>query len=182
RGDLMDNIGLKIRMNQRCSNPLDCSQWFAGRLLDRSLAGLNRVMEQGVEPVARMIWPPRSGPAQRPDRQAEQTLEIPSDRSPLPEPPITADPLVLRESLSPAPNPIPGDSAEQQLSPAEPTLRPTLPPDLPPPLVMPDPVAIPQPSETEGMGERAENDFSADQQPEQFHDAPPPPLLPPPMP
>ena len=182
RGDLMDNIGLKIRMNQRCSNPLDCSQWFAGRLLDRSLAGLNRVMEQGVEPVARMIWPPRSGPVQRPDRQAEQTLEIPSDRSPLPEPPITADPLVLRESLSPAPNPIRGDSAEQQLSPAEPTLRPTLPPDLPPPLVMPDPVTIPQPSETEGMGERAENDFPADQQPEQFHDAPPPPLLPPPMP
>ena len=27
-------------------------------MADRALAGLNRVMEQGVEPLARMIWAP----------------------------------------------------------------------------------------------------------------------------
>ena len=46
----MANLGLKFRLNNSCSSK--SAQWMAGHLMDRSLAGLNRVMEKGVEPVA----------------------------------------------------------------------------------------------------------------------------------
>ena len=179
-GNLMTNLGLKFRLNNSCFNPIDCTQWMAGHLMDRSLAGLNRVMEKGVEPVARMIWPPQKGPVKRPDRAQDASANGSSDRAPLPEPPITADPLVLRESLAPT------AQGNDSLTPSEANvdnrdlIRPSLPPDLPPPLVMPDPV-----SETDGdqasTGGTAESDAGG-VRPELFYDAPPPPVLPPPLP
>ncbi|MEY3767331.1 MAG: hypothetical protein RLZZ11_398 [Cyanobacteriota bacterium] len=68
-----------------CGNPLQCGQTLGSQILDRALAGFNRLMEQGVEPIARLIWEPKGHKAG--DRQ----------RSPLREPPITADPMALRE-------------------------------------------------------------------------------------
>ena len=179
-GNLMTNLGLKFRLNNSCSNPIECTQWIAGRLMDRSLAGFNRVMEKGVEPIARMIWPPQKGPVQRPDRSPDASQNGSFDRAPLPEPPITADPLVLRESLVPAPQ---GNDA---LGPAEEDFdnsdlnRPSLPPDLPPPLVMPDPFS-------EANGDQTNNGTSSEPDAgglmrERFYDAPPPPVLPPPLP
>jgi len=180
-GSLMDNIGLKIRLSNRCSNPIDCSRWVAGRLVDRSLAGLNRVMEKGVEPVARMIWPPTTTPSQQPDQDNNANPESALDRAPLPEPPITADPLVLRESLTPS---LPGLENDQSTTeqPVDDQLRPNLPPDLPPPLVMPDPA--PLPPLNNAKENRVKQQPPASQAPdrERFYDAPPPPVLPPPLP
>lgn len=68
-----------------CGNPFQCGQTLGGQLVDRVLAGFNRLMEQGVEPVARLIWAPRGKGTQRP-----------SVRSPLREPPISADPIALQ--------------------------------------------------------------------------------------
>ena len=181
-GTLMDNIGLTIRLQNRCSTPIDCGQWVAERLMDRSLAGLNRVMEQGVEPIARMIWPPTTTPLQQPDRDSDVSPESSRDRAPLPEPPITADPLVLRENLYPSLPGLETNETTMEQPDAKDRLRPNLPPDLPPPLVMPDPEPLPPMDIAE--------DSSVHQQPkaalaaplERFHDAPPPPLLPPPLP
>ena len=167
QGSLMDNLALKLRLDQQCANPVDCSQWFVGQLLDRSLAGLNRVMEKGVEPLARLIWPPRTS---QPDSKAggplEQNRTTGSKRSPLPEPPITADPLLLRERQLLLP---PADSStlnDAKGSSAELLKRPSLPPDLPPPILMPYPTAPP----------------SVEPEQQSFYDAPPPPVLPPPAP
>ena len=55
---------------------------FSGQLADRALAGFNRLMEQGVVPLARLIWSPSKTPS--PTR--------PSSGAPFREPPITADP------------------------------------------------------------------------------------------
>ena len=167
QGSLMGNLASKLRLDQQCANPVDCSQWFVGQLLDRSLAGLNRVMEKGVEPLARLIWPPRTS---QPDSKAggplEQNRTTGSKRSPLPEPPITADPLVLRERQLLLP---PADSStldDAKDSSAELLKRPSLPPDLPPPILMPYPTAPP----------------SVEPEQQSFYDAPPPPVLPPPAP
>ncbi|MFS6827510.1 hypothetical protein [Cyanobium sp. ATX-6F1] len=45
--------------SQDCGNPLDCGKTLGGQLLDRALAGFNRLVEQGIEPLARLIWAPR---------------------------------------------------------------------------------------------------------------------------
>ena len=182
QGTLMDNLGLKVRLSNRCSGPIDCTQWVAGRLMDRSLAGLNRVMEQGVEPVARMIWPPKAAPGMRGNGDSQQGSEKSMDRSPLPEPPITADPLVLRgigNSQADSPSNTPEKSG---LTPDETRdlVRPTLPPDLPPPLVMPDPSPSPPPQQADATSGDAIGASGAE--PERFYDAPPPPILPPPLP
>ena len=134
RGDLLAGVTQRIQERNRCDGPLDCSRSLGGHLMDRALAGLNRVMEQGVEPIARMIWAPTPSPKQRRLDDAGQVA--PADqqqRSPLREPPITADPLVLREQPS-----VPEvEDDDWTLAPAEPQLpepEPTqLPPDLPPP-------------------------------------------------
>jgi hypothetical protein len=68
-----------------CGNPFQCGQTLGGQLIDRVLAGFNRLMEQGVEPLARLVWAPRGQGTQRP-----------SVRSPLREPPISADPIALQ--------------------------------------------------------------------------------------
>lgn len=86
QGDLL--AGLSAAANrQGCSNPLQCGQSLGTQILDRALAGLNRLMEEGVEPLARLIWEPKGQPQKERDGL----------RSPLREPPITADPLPLRE-------------------------------------------------------------------------------------
>jgi hypothetical protein len=108
-----------------CSNPLSCGQTLGSQLLDRALAGFNRLMEQGVEPIARLIWAPRPGSGTKLARRG----------SPLREPPISADPLALRQR-----------QAEQSLDPeAGITGGETvvLPPDLPPPLLLPERHALP---------------------------------------
>ena len=75
-----------------CGNPIQCgaslASGVAGGLADRVLAGFNRLMEQGVEPLARLIWAP-----QLQHRNPERTPQ----RSPLREPVITADPKPVQE-------------------------------------------------------------------------------------
>ncbi|MEY3735650.1 MAG: hypothetical protein RLZZ624_709 [Cyanobacteriota bacterium] len=111
-----------------CGNPLQCSQAFGGALVDRALAGFNRLMEQGVEPLARLIWAPQQGPD--PSRLAL--------RSPLREPPITADPTALREIEEAIRRP---DGNTNGLEPLP------LPADLPAPLLLQDGQALPEASQ-----------------------------------
>ena len=138
RGDLVAGLTPKLGPDQDCDGPIDCVQVFGHHLADRALAGLNRVMEQGVEPLARMIWAPTPAPTSQPTEKDRPLQD--QDRSPLREPPITADPLVLRERPevidrggSPA--------LDEGFDAPEETLVPTpLPPDLPPPEFLQDEV------------------------------------------
>jgi hypothetical protein len=90
-GNLLASLTPHLPQNS-CGNPVDCgsslAKGVAGRLADRVLAGLNRLMEQGVEPLARLIWAP-----QLQHRIPERTPQ----RSPLREPVITADPQPVQE-------------------------------------------------------------------------------------
>ena len=86
QGERPASVGTRST-SRRCGNPLECGQSLGTQILDRALAGLNRVMEQGVEPLARLIWEPKG----------TQPKERDGLRSPLREPPITADPMPLRE-------------------------------------------------------------------------------------
>lgn len=156
-----------------CSSPLDCGQTLGSQLLDRALAGFNRLMEQGVEPLARLIWAPK-----RPKGSPE-----PKQGAPLREPPITADPMALRDR-------------QQKESPgvAAPAAQETpLPPDLPPPLLLQPGQSLPQDPEatgTEPLQAPAAGsgptpppaDSSPTERPNalQTPQAPPPPVLPPP--
>ncbi len=116
-----------------CGNPFQCGQTLGGQLVDRALAGFNRLMEQGVEPIAQLIWAPRG--LQDPQRA--------SAKAPLREPPISADPLALRQrqeqaASSPA---ITGVELE--------TLG--LPADLPEPLVLPEGETLPPEGSASGL-------------------------------
>jgi len=141
QGNLIAGLTPKLVVDEACSGPSDCLTSFGNGLADRALAGLNRVMEQGVEPLARMIWGP-STPEKNgaPAEAGDNGVDV--DRAPLREPPITADPLVLREQpalireLEPA-DPDPADSW------IEPQPFAPLPPDLPPPIVLDEPTANP---------------------------------------
>ncbi|WP_392346629.1 hypothetical protein [Parasynechococcus sp.] len=141
QGNLIAALTPKLVMDEGCDGPIDCVSSFGNHLADRALAGLNRVMEQGVESLARMIWGPSNltkpgSPADADDRSVDL------DRAPLREPPITADPLVLREQpavireVEPA-EPDPDDSW------TEPQPFVPLPPDLPPPIVLDEPMLNP---------------------------------------
>jgi len=86
-GVLLENLPTPLPLIH-CSNPLQCGVTLAYDLADRALAGFNRLMEQGVEPLARLIWAPQ--------------LQQPSPgrsplRSPLREPVITADPRRVQD-------------------------------------------------------------------------------------
>jgi hypothetical protein len=158
-----------------CSNPLSCGQTLGSQLLDRALAGFNRLMEQGVEPIARLIWAPRpSGDA-----------KVARRGSPLREPPISADPMALRQRQS-------EDSGDAS-TPTTNNERLDLPADLPPPLVLPEgsplpgdgpaastggtPARMPPLQEPPPVGqEQAAPEATGPMPP----GAPPPPLLPPP--
>jgi len=104
------------------------------------------LMEQGVEPLARLIWGPSqprpSTPKETRSRPADQDRAAPAlnDRAPLREPPITADPLVLQEPVirmlpepeeASPPDVTADDGASRLFEPLIP-----LPPDLPPPLLL----------------------------------------------
>ena len=158
-----------------CSNPLSCGQTLGSQLLDRALAGFNRLMEQGVEPIARLIWAPRSSPDTRVARRG----------SPLREPPISADPLALRQRQSEDNGNAPATATSNE--------KLDLPADLPPPLVLPEGTPLPgdgrasnNPATPQGMPplqepppviqEPAGPQAAASVPP----GAPPPPLLPPP--
>ena len=101
------------RMRGGCGNPLECGGALVAGIADRAMAGFNRLMEHGVEPLARLIWAPQIRPvAGRSDQQA-----------PLREPVITADPQAIQERQQ-------RDLAARQLPVAVP---------LPPPPQLPDP-------------------------------------------
>ena len=178
RGDLVAGLTPKLIEQQSCEGPVDCVQLIGGYLADRALAGLNRVMEQGVEPLARMIWAPspRSKPTQDRDDSA---APMNPDRSPLREPPITADPLVLREQP-----PLDRDDPSQDLSADEiwdrsdPFLP--LPPDLPPPIVLDEAIEAEIPDEDGSLQREPRLDADLfDGVDDGLSDAPPPPELPP---
>ncbi|PTT87003.1 hypothetical protein DBR45_60910, partial [Pseudomonas sp. HMWF031] len=176
QGGLVANLSERLQSQASCDGPVDCARMAGTRLADRALAGLNRVMEQGVEPIARMIWTPK--PSSRESDTAPTASPGIGTRSPLPEPPITADPLVLLEQ--------PGGN--ERSAPLEPTLPPIdtgLPPDLPPPEVIEPRLQeeLPTtPAESASAPVTTDADDSKNDATETFVGAPPPPLLPPPLP
>ena len=175
RGDLVAGLTPKLIEQQSCDGPVDCVQLVGGHLADRALAGLNRVMEQGVEPLARMIWAPspRSKPSKGRD---EYAAPMKLDRSPLREPPITADPLVLRQQLSiDRDGPSPDLSGDQIWDRSDPFLP--LPPDLPPPIVLDESIDAGTSDEDESLQRDPRLDFDSN---DGSDDAPPSPVLPPP--
>ena len=190
QGGLVGNLAKGLRSQVTCQGPLDCVEDAGTRLLDRALAGLNRVMERGVEPVARLIWTPKRQPLKPGLSQDEQRGQ--HDRAPLPEPPITADPLVLLEE------PRPGDASDlAETESLLPAIERDLPPDLPPPLLLkPDPETPEQAQASPSSGsvnqeagsESADDSQPADARPQAIPEAgvvigaPPPPVLPPPIP
>ena len=109
-----------------CGNPFQCGQTLGGQLVDRALAGFNRLMEQGVEPIAQLIWAPR-GP--RDPLRANA-------KAPLREPPISADPLALRQRQEQAADSPAITGVELE------TLG--LPSDLSQPLVLPEGEGLPE--------------------------------------
>jgi len=184
QGSLMSSLNPKLGAGRDCEGTIECVQKLSGHLFDRSLAGLNRVMEQGVEPLARMIWAPKPSTKIPSENQQTQPTRRNSSRSPLREPPITADPLVLLELPKTQDNSQTNDP-EQPIN-QQPESTYTLPPDLPPPLVLLEgqdlpinPEATPKriPSE-ENLQDSAPETKTKIQPP--TIDAPPPPILPPP--
>jgi hypothetical protein len=189
QGGLVGNLAESLRSKVECEGALDCAETAGQRVIDRALAGLNRVMEQGVEPIARLIWKPKRQPL-KPGLPQDERLGKP-DRSPLPEPPITADPLVLLEQ------PRPSEGSDVQGTESElPRYERDLPPDLPPPVLLtPEPSAIKESSILENPGSDQSQTITEpsedqppgdDQRPHRSQadllGAPPPPLLPPPAP
>ena len=181
-GGLIADLTRRIETSQRCEGASDCAFFYGGQLIDRALAGLNRVMEQGLEPIARMIWAPKPTPRLDHNKTAPVTETVPA-RQPLREPPITADPLVLRERYD-----VESDQDELFNSDAETQQWDfDLPPDLPPPVLLQedqilpeDPEAWPEPiSPTPGLKEQ-ESVSSADDEKSIIYGAPPAPVLPPP--
>ena len=190
QGGLVGNLSESLRSKVECEGPLDCAEVAGHRLMDRALAGLNRVMEQGVEPVARLIWKPKRQPLKPGFSQDEQGGK--AERSPLPEPPITADPLVLLEQPRPS-----EDSDAEGPESAFPPYERDLPPDLPPPVLLtPEPLpnedepVLPSPTsdqprpirESIEEAEPVEDQKPSVTQTDPLIGAPPPPLLPPPVP
>ena len=128
-----------------CIRDSDCVSSFGNHLADRALAGLNRVIEQGVEPLARMIWGPANN-LTKPGLPADADDRSDLDRAPLREPPITADPLVLRKPKAVIREPEPAELGSDDSSDdswTEPQLFVPLPPDLPPPIVLDEPMLNP---------------------------------------
>ncbi len=119
QGSLLANLN-PLNREEGCGNPINCSLQMGNKVTDRALAGLNRLMEQGVVPLARLIWSPTQGPA--PTR--------PAQKAPLREPPITADPT---EALTAAPPPSAPQLQRDDTTAVRPVVPAPLPPDLPEP-------------------------------------------------
>jgi len=149
-----------------CGNPFQCGQTLGGQLVDRALAGFNRLMERGVEPIARLIWAPRGTNGGKPGSNA-----------PFREPPISADPLALRQRQEEAAQ----DSKEPGTSTTLESIP--LPADLPPPLLLPNGAPLPLPPEP-GTATARDGDGAAAPGPTvgaPTAGAPQPPDLPPPV-
>jgi hypothetical protein len=171
QGNLLASLTPRLGPNS-CGNPLQCGQTLGGQIIDRALAGFNRLMEQGVEPVARVIWAPKG--TKDPNRSAM--------RSPLREPPITADPMALREVQQSE-----GDqSSPEQTLPLEPDLTPPLllqeGESLPanPEATSADPAPVPASVEPAAVTPSEVDSASGETPQQQPLQQPPPPLLPPP--
>ena len=181
RGDLIENFTPRLPGDEACTGPLECLQAVGNRMADRALAGLNRVMEQGVEPFARMIWAP-TNPV-KPDVEQLPDPVSDLDRSPLREPPITADPLVLLEppsGLDPEVKATIQDLDHGGVEPFAPQVP--LPPDLPPPLLLEPPSldapVMPGPLSDLGLEKDSDEVMVLDQR-DGLEGAPLPPQLPP---
>ena len=175
RGNLIAGLTPKIGVDDDCNGPIACVQLFGSHLADRALAGLNRVMEQGVEPLARMIWAPSPSPRQR-NNQPDQSPQK-QDRSPLREPPITADPLVLRGDPGSANDERFDSGLGDQLDGGNSLRSKPLPPDLPPPELLEEAIAPPTETELEISPPTSEEERDVIE--DELIGAPPPPELPP---
>ena len=181
RGDLIADFSPRLTGDDSCTGGMDCLQAFGNHMADRALAGLNRVMEQGVEPLARMIWAPtnpvKPDVEQLPDPASDQ------DRSPLREPPITADPLVLLEpasGLDPEVEAPIQDRDDEEIEAFAPPLP--LPPDLPPPVLLETPILdapVMRDLDSDLAGEDDPDQELVLDQRDGVEGAPPPPELPP---
>ena len=129
QGGLISNLSQQLQDQDQCDGPFSCSRWAGHQLMDRALAGLNRVIETGLEPVARVIWSPKRTPL-NPDPSPPESLGR-SERVPLPEPPITADPRLLLEQHE-----RPDEVVIEGLDPSLPPLDQAPRPDLPPPILL----------------------------------------------
>ena len=72
---------------QGCGSLATCFSKWGGAALDHGLAGVNRLMDQVVDLLARIVWAPRSG----------RPLKPPIQGAPLREPVITADPQPVQQ-------------------------------------------------------------------------------------
>lgn len=86
QGSLLAGLAQRLP-DAGCGTPLHCVQQLGNTLVDRALAGLNRLMDQGVEPLARLLWAP----------QVPHHPQRPAQNAPLREPVINADPQPLRQ-------------------------------------------------------------------------------------
>jgi len=113
---------------QGCGSFSTCVSQLGGAVLDHGLAGVNRLMDQVVDPLARLVWAPRSG------RQVKPPLQ----GAPMREPVITADPQPVQQrqhnelqAAPEAPATPPGDSTGNgprwQPEPAAPQAAPAAP-------------------------------------------------------
>jgi hypothetical protein len=101
------------------------------------------------------------------------------DRSPLREPPITADPLVLREQPSIDRDDLDPDRDRDRTWDRADLFMP-LPPDLPPPIVLDESIELGVPNEEGLLQPQPRLDFDLnDGLDDGLNDAPPPPELPP---
>jgi pyruvate/2-oxoglutarate dehydrogenase complex dihydrolipoamide acyltransferase (E2) component len=73
--------------HQGCGSLATCFSQWGGAVLDHGLAGVNRLMDQVVDPLARLVWAPRSG----------RPLKPPIQGAPMREPVITADPQPVQQ-------------------------------------------------------------------------------------
>ena len=119
QGNLLANLSPMGR-GSGCTNPLDCSFKLGGQVMDRAMAGLNRLMEKGVVPIARLFWSPSK----------TQTATRPASGAPMREPPITADPaLALNAATPPRAPELPGSGVGL----GDPVIPAPMAPDLPAP-------------------------------------------------
>ncbi len=181
RGNLIANFAPRLPGDEACTGPLECLQAVGNRMADRALAGLNRVMEQGVEPFARLIWAP-TNPV-KPDVEQLPDPASGLNRSPLREPPITADPLVLLEPPSKLDPEVESMIKGRDYGGVEPFApQVPLPPDLPPPVLLetasPDAPVIPDPDSDLGLNDDTDETMVIDLR-DSLEGAPPPPELPP---
>ncbi|MDP6203117.1 MAG: hypothetical protein AB8B41_02345 [Prochlorococcus sp.] len=174
QGNLMSSLTPKLQGTDDCNGAVDCGQRFGGRLFDRALAGLNRLIEKGVEPIARLIWAPKPGTFTASDSQSTYQARN-SYRPPLREPPITSDPLVLLEQPEMTGSTL---NLEEETSLRSGNTLP-LPPDLPPPLLLREGETLPIDLTVNTHGGPSDQTTTGPNS-LPLIGAPPPPVLPPP--